>query len=162
MLNNFSSVRFVATLWTVARQAPLSMRFSRQEYWSGLPCLQPGNRPHSGIEPAALKSPALAAGFFTTSSTWEEFVLHLYINLETCSVAQSYLTLCNPMDCSPSGSSLHRILQARILEWVAMPSSRRSSWSRDQTCVSKCPLHCQAGSLPLTPSGKPTYAYTDT
>ena len=38
--------------------------------------------------------------------------------------AQSYLTLCNPMDCSPSGSSIHGILQARILEWVAFPFSR--------------------------------------
>ena len=87
MLSNFSSVLFVTTLWTVARQAPLSMRFSKQEDWSGLPYPQPGDLPHSGIEPATLKSPALAAGFFTTSGTWEEFVLHLYINLETCSVA---------------------------------------------------------------------------
>ena len=49
---------------------------------------------------------------------------------------QSCLTLCNPMDCSPPGSSVHGILQARILEWVAMPSSRGSSQPRDQTCVS--------------------------
>ena len=74
---------------------------------------------------------------------------------------QLCLTLHNPMDCSPSGSSVHGILQARILEWVAMPSSR-SSRSRDQTCVSKCPLNCQAGSLPLTPSGKTIYTYTYT
>ena len=45
-------------------------------------------------------------------------------------------TLCNPMDRSPSGSSVHWILQARVLEWVAMPSSRGSSQPRDQTCVS--------------------------
>ena len=43
------------------------------------------------------------------------------------------LTLCDPMDCSPPGSSVHGILQARTLEWVAMPSSRGSSWPRDQT-----------------------------
>ena len=43
---------------------------SRQEYWSGLPYPPPGNLPDSGIEPGALKSPALAAGFFTTSATW--------------------------------------------------------------------------------------------
>ena len=49
---------------------------------------------------------------------------------------QPYLTLCNPMDCSPPGSSLHGILQARILEWVAMPSSRGSSRPRDQASVS--------------------------
>ena len=51
------------------------------------------------------------------------------------SVAQLCLTLCDPMDCNsvPPGPSVHGILQARILEWVAMPSSRGSSWSRDQT-----------------------------
>ena len=51
--------------------------------------------------------------------------------------AQSCLTLCNPMDCSPLGSSLHGILQARILEWVAIPFSRGSSQPRDLTCVSR-------------------------
>ena len=50
--------------------------------------------------------------------------------------AQSCLILCNPMDCSPSGSSAHGILQARILEWIAMPFSRGSFPSRDQTQVS--------------------------
>ena len=44
---------------------------------------------------------------------------------------QSSLTLCDPMDCSPLGSSVHGILQARILEWVIISSSRRSSWPRD-------------------------------
>ena len=46
------------------------------------------------------------------------------------------LTLCDPMDCSPPGSSVHGILQARMLEWVAIPFSRGSSWCRDQTRVS--------------------------
>ena len=50
-----------------------------------------------------------------------------------CSVAQSCLTLCDPMDCGPPGSSAHGILQARILEWVAMPSSRGSSQPRDKS-----------------------------
>ena len=50
-------------------------------------------------------------------------------------VAQSCLTLCNPTDCSPPGSSVHGISRARILEWVAMPSSKGSSWPRDQTRV---------------------------
>ena len=45
-------------------------------------------------------------------------------------------TLCDPMDCSPPGSSVHGILQARILEWVAISFSRRSSQPRDQTCIS--------------------------
>ena len=49
---------------------------------------------------------------------------------------QSYPTLHNLKDCSSPGSSVHGILQARILKWVAMPSSRGSSWPRDQTCIS--------------------------
>ena len=53
---------------------------------------------------------------------------------------QLCLTLCNPMDCSPPGSSVHGVLQARILEWVAMPSSSRSSQPRDQTCISRAPI----------------------
>ena len=54
-----------------------------------------------------------------------------------CVVAQSCLTLCNTEDCSPPGSSVHGILQARILEWVAMPSSRGSSQPRDRAQVSR-------------------------
>ena len=49
-------------------------------------------------------------------------------------LVQSCLTLCNPMDCSPPGSSVHGVFQARILEWVAISSSRGSSQPRDQTC----------------------------
>ena len=63
--------RLFATLWTVALQAPLSMGFPRQEYWSGLPCPPPGDLPDSGIEPTVLMSPALADGFFITGATWE-------------------------------------------------------------------------------------------
>ena len=59
-----------ATLWTVA-QPPLPMGFSRQEYWSGLPCPPPGDLLDLGIEPTSLASPALAGEFFTTSATWE-------------------------------------------------------------------------------------------
>ena len=89
MLSCFSRVQLFATLWIIACQAPLSMGFSKQEYWSGLPCSLPGDFP----------------------------------------------TLCVPMDCDLPGSSVHGILQARILEWVAMPSSRGFSRPRDQTCI---------------------------
>ena len=61
MLNHFSCVLLLATPWTVAHQAPLSLGFSRQEYWSGLPCLPLGELPDPGIEPV---SPALAGRFF--------------------------------------------------------------------------------------------------
>ena len=59
------------TLWTVARQAPLSMGFSRQEYWSRLPFPTLVDLPNPGIEPMSLMSPVLAVRFFTTSTTWE-------------------------------------------------------------------------------------------
>ena len=52
--------------WTIAHQAPLSMEFSRQEYWSGLPFPSLGDIPHTGIEPLSPESLALAGGFFTT------------------------------------------------------------------------------------------------
>ena len=67
-------------------------------------------------------------------------------------VAQSRPTLCGPMDSSPPGSSVHGILQARILEWVAIPFSRGSSQPRDRTQVSPA---FQANSLPSEPSGRP-------
>ena len=81
ILSLFSHVRLFATSWTVAHQVPLSMGFSMQEHWSGLPCPSPGDPPNLGIKPASLfffffkpvslKSPALVGGLFTTNSTWE-------------------------------------------------------------------------------------------
>ena len=62
-----SRVRLFVTPWTVVRQAPLSMGFSRQECWSGLPLSLPGDLPDPGIKPTSA-SPALAGGFFTTAS----------------------------------------------------------------------------------------------
>ena len=62
-MKSLSCVRLFATLWTVARQAPPSMGFSRQEYWSGLPFPSPGNLPNPGIEPT---SPALEADALTS------------------------------------------------------------------------------------------------
>ena len=62
-------------------QAPLSMRFSRQEYWSGFPCPPPGDLPDPGIELESFMSPALVGVFFTTSATWEVLkgrVGHIY------------------------------------------------------------------------------------
>ena len=71
VLSHFSCVQHFATPWTAAHQAPLSMGFSRQEYWSGLPCPPPGDLPNPGVEPSSLMSPALAGRFFTTNATWE-------------------------------------------------------------------------------------------
>ena len=71
---------------TVARQAPLSMGFSRQEYWSALPCPPPGDLPDPGTEFTSVVSPALASRFFTTSATSEAPVWRLFLHQ---SVSQS-------------------------------------------------------------------------
>ena len=73
VLRHFSHVQLFATLWTVACQAPLSMGFSRQEYWSGLPCTSPGHLPDPGSKPVSLMSPALACEFFTIRATSEAY-----------------------------------------------------------------------------------------
>ena len=69
LLSHFSYVQLFVTLWIVACQDLLSMEFSRQEYWSGLPFPSPGDLPNPGIKPVSFKSPALPGGFFNTSDT---------------------------------------------------------------------------------------------
>ena len=76
MLSCFSCVLLFETPWAVALQAPLSMGFSCQEYWSRFSFLSPGDLPNPGIEPMSHKSPALAGGFFTTSTTWEVCIFY--------------------------------------------------------------------------------------
>ena len=71
MLSCFGRVRRFVTPWSVACQAPLSMGFSWQGYWSALPFPSPGDLPDPGIEPGSLMFSTLAGGFFTTSATWE-------------------------------------------------------------------------------------------
>ena len=65
VLSHFIRVQLCATVWIGTRQAPLSMGFSRQEYWSGLPFPPPWDLPYAGIKPASLAFPALAGRFFT-------------------------------------------------------------------------------------------------
>ena len=109
--------------------------------------------PRSGIEP---ESPVLEGGFLTTKEVpcWllpDKMKMNPDGHEPGCMARtktrqwgacvhakplQSCLTLCDPMDCSPSGSYVHGILQARILKRVAMPSSRQSSWPRDRTRIS--------------------------
>ena len=72
MLSPLSHVQLFVTLWTLARQALLSMEFSRKEYWSRVPCLLPVDLLDPGTEPG---SPELAGGFFTTSATWDALLL---------------------------------------------------------------------------------------
>ena len=137
----------LATPWTVAHQAPLSMEFFRQEYWSGLPFLLPGDLPDPGIK---LGSPAFQADSLPSEPPekpemgLEPMTLRLRVSCSTdwarqaaakVKVAQLCPSLCDPMD-----YTAHGILQARILEWVAFPFSRGSSQPRDQTWV-----FCTAG-----------------
>ena len=77
--------RLFETLWTIADHAPLSTGFSTQEHWSGLPCPPPGDLPDPGIEHRSVASPALAGGFFTTSTAWEA---HIYT--ATCKADSSW------------------------------------------------------------------------
>ena len=73
-----------------------------------------------------------------------------------CLVTHSCLTLCDPLDCNPPGSSVHEIFQARILVWVAISFSRRSSQPRVEP-VPPASHALQADSSPVEPSGKPLY-----
>ena len=108
---------------TVACQAPLSMKLSRQEYWNGLPFPSPGDLPDPGIEP---QSPALQADSLLSEPPGKP----RFVGAAAAAAAKSLqlcLTMCNPIDSSPPGSTIRGILQARTLEWVAISFSRRSS-----------------------------------
>ena len=84
-----------------------------------------------------------------------EWVVRRYLHAHVCMLSHfNCVQLCNPMDCSLPGFSVLGIFPARILEWVAMPSSRGSSQPRDRTCISY--ISCIAGvSLPLSHQGSP-------
>ena len=88
----------------IACQAACSMGFSRQEYWSELPCPPPGDIPNLGVESKSLMSPSLAGRSFTTSITCES------PPNQFSSVTQSCPTLCSPMDCSIPGVPVHHQL----------------------------------------------------
>ena len=83
ILSCFSHLQLFPTLWTVTHPTLLSMGFSSQEYWSGLPCPPPGDLSYPGIEPACLMSPALAGGLFTTSATWAAQSTPVHDNIST-------------------------------------------------------------------------------
>ena len=74
VLSCFSHVQLFVTPWTVAWKVLLSMGFSRQKYWSGLPCFPQGDLPNPGIKPISLMSPALTGAFSTTRATWEAYI----------------------------------------------------------------------------------------
>ena len=119
-MKSLSCVRLFVTPWTVAHQAPLSMVFSRQGYWSGLPFPSPGDLPDPGIEPG---SPALQADALPSEPPGKaeslycspESVATLFI-CYVCVCALGHIQHWNCTDCSPWSSSVHGIFQARILE----------------------------------------------
>ena len=76
VVQSLNRVRLFVTPWTVTHQAPLSMGFSRQGYWSGLPFPPPGNLPDPGIEPVSPASPSLAGRLFTSEATGEVPLIH--------------------------------------------------------------------------------------
>ena len=102
-LSHFSHVQLSATLWTVALQGPLSIEFSRQEYWSGLPFPPSEDLPNPGIEPVSLLSPAVAGGFFTTNASWEVLTV---LDIEGGVSGFSKLRPCNSLNWRniPSGA----------------------------------------------------------
>ena len=106
---SLSSVWFFVNPWTVASRAPLSLGFSRQEYWSGLPCPPLRDLPNPGIKLVSLMSPPLTARFFTTSATWKprevpktlEMLFFLNSGLNTHPPLHQPASLGQPGHCSP-------------------------------------------------------------
>ena len=123
--HRFSCVWPFATLWTVAHQPPLSMGFSRQEYWSGLKLHLQGIFPTQGSNPSLLLGRWILY-HWATKEAYRDYA---------CACAQLCLILCDPINCSPPGSSVRGIFQERIGEWVAISFSRGSSQPRDGTHV---------------------------
>ena len=81
---SLSCVWLFVTSWIVAHQAPLSMEFSRLEYWSGLPSPSPWDPSDPGIKPSPLTSPALTSGFFTTNAIWDNFLGKYFLRALSC------------------------------------------------------------------------------
>ena len=116
--------------WTVAHQALLSMDFSRQEHWNGLPFPVPGDLPNTGIEPASPPWQAvscIAGRFFTTEPSVKPIVKESVNH----SVLPDFLW---PHGLKPTWLLCHGIFQSRILEWFSISFSRGLSQPRDQIC----------------------------
>ena len=130
------------------------MGFSRQEYWSGLPCPPPGDLPDPGIKPASFCLLHWQMGSLPLAPPGKTFSVLGWESAQLCP------TLCDPTDGSLPGSVVHGIFQARILECVAMPSSRGSSRPRDQTCISYVSYIGRQILYPLSHLGTPYDGYT--
>ena len=116
MLSCFSCIRLLVTLWTVVHQAPLSMGFSSQEYWSGLPCPPSGDLPDLGTETASLISPDQAVGFFTTSTIRE--ALTLCKTLQIHLIISSELNFLNFCDTSSNWQAISSIFNQSSFNYM--------------------------------------------
>ena len=132
--------------WTVARQAPRSVEFSRQEFWSGLPIFsfRGSSQPRDWTSTSV--SPALAGRFFTTVPPGKP-PKRRCVCVDPLLTFQSCLTLCNPMDYNLPGFSVCGIFPATILEWIAIPFSRGCFRPNDRT---QGLLHCRQILYPLS------------
>ena len=154
MLSRFGRVRLFVTPWTVARLAPLSMGFSRQEYWSELPCPPPGDLSHPGIEPASLTSPALAGGFFTSSANQKALAMHLPVwkdvillwKTDFQSPPSSAHLFYHPFPSALSHLSISLEATLLIAHWVPSTwnSSLLSSWFMPTHPWRQSPFFCYA------------------
>ena len=105
MLSHSSWVQLFVTLWNIACQTPLSMGFSRQEYWSRWPCPSLGELPNPGIKPTSLSSLTLAGGFFTTIVSLEYQHLLIFIVIFPACKEKNHTSLASERDSSISDTS---------------------------------------------------------
>ena len=149
-LKLLSRVRLLETPYTAAYQAPPSMGFPRQEYWSGVPSPQcnPGDIHQQVLlleTRGTLSSPG-AFLFYPSTIKTMYIISFIYIWVHAKSI-QSCSTLGNPMDCTPPGSSVRGILQARILEWATVPFQAIFPTQGSNPCLLRL-LYWKADSLP--------------
>ena len=109
--SHFSRVRHFATLWTVARQAPLSIGFSRPEYWSGLPFLPPEDLPNPGIKPAS-RVPLALAGRFPSISAGKELLLR--------TMQETPVQFLGWKDLLEKGMATHSSILAWRIQWTTV------------------------------------------
>ena len=136
-----SRVRLFVIPWTVAYQASLSMGFlqARILEWVTISFSRGSSRPRDQTWVSCIGG----RRFNLWAIREAQFQVYIKVNqLYICMKVKSSLTLCNPMDCSPPGSSVHGIFQTRVLEWVAISFSRGSSQPRDRTQVSHTAGRC--------------------
>ena len=139
VLHRFSCVQLFATPWTVTRQAPLSMGFSRQEYWRGLPCPPPEDLLDPGIKPSSLTLSALIGKFFSTSAR---------IGLQ---VPPTPTYACGPWNQWNRQQRLISALNGQVVTVRKMLAELKKLISKWSSCCHLWPSPTLEGTLPWTP-----------